>query len=99
MLIWPNDRRGDVIVKPTYHFLRSCSRVKTQEGTLTSHKIENEIGKTVWPANVPPKVSNFLYKVCSDDITTLSNLKKRKVLVESSCAFCGVKETISIVYV
>lgn len=99
MLIWPNDRRGDVIIKTTCRFLRSCSMVKTQEGPLTSHQIEKEIWKILWAANVPPKVTNFLCKLCFDDITTLSNLKKRKVLVESSCAFCGVKETISIVYV
>lgn len=52
-------------------------------------------GKAIWRANVPEKVKICVWRCCLNAVPTPSNVKKKKVLVETSCMFCrGDEETI-----
>lgn len=51
--------------------------------------------KNIWSHNVPNKIKHFLWRICSDSLSTQLNLFKRKIASSSICTLCqSASETI-----
>ena len=68
---------------------------KEKTGPSSSYKVENKLWKEIWRLEVPNKVKNFMWRLCSNAVATNSNLYKRKVRADPLCPMCNMEaETI-----
>lgn len=47
--------------------------------------------KGLWKMRVAPAVRMFTWRACSEALPTLANLKRRKVVEDSSCPICRME--------
>ena len=59
-----------------------------QEGT-SGVSGQKQLWKTIWSAEVPNKIRNFVWRACQNIIPTKSNLCRRQVLSSDTCEQCG----------
>ena len=59
-----------------------------QEGTSGASG-QKQLWKTIWSAEVPNKIRNFVWRACQNIIPTKSNLCRRQVLNSDTCEQCG----------
>ena len=76
-------------------FLRKEKRKKKEESRSTSNRTKmKEFWKFLWQLDCPNKVKQFLWKACKNILPTNHRLASRKVIVEDSCGFFGMCETL-----
>ncbi|GAA0160282.1 hypothetical protein LIER_16869 [Lithospermum erythrorhizon] len=55
----------------------------------SNHGDSNDLcWKSVWPLKVPPRIKICLWKACHNILPTKDRLRRRGIMVESSCKFC-----------
>ena len=42
----------------------------------------------IWTLNIPPKVQNFVWRACSNILPTSTNLCRRRIPLNPTCAIC-----------
>ncbi|KAG6721291.1 hypothetical protein I3842_03G106200 [Carya illinoinensis] len=75
-MFWSFTANGMYTVKSGYHHQRQVEA------------LESTVWKKIWQLKVAPAVKIFIWKVCNEAIPTLANLKKRRVVEDSSCIVC-----------
>uniref|UniRef100_A0A7N2MJI0 Reverse transcriptase zinc-binding domain-containing protein n=1 Tax=Quercus lobata TaxID=97700 RepID=A0A7N2MJI0_QUELO len=85
-LEWKENRARRFSVKDAYHV---AIRLSHQDGAEHSNaRIDGKVWKTIWALKVPPKVRNFIWRVCSNILPTKENLHSRRVKMEPRCDIC-----------
>ena len=85
-LIWKENGSKNFTVKSAYQV---ALRIKDQAQSEHSRaRMDRPIWKRTWKLNVPPKVRTFLWRACSNILTTRENLHRRKVQLEPTCGLC-----------
>ena len=87
ILIWAENKSGEFSVKSAYKVaLRFQKNRDTGEGSNTGAR--RKFWKHLWNMKIPIKIKTFAWRPCKDILPTKANLKKRSVIIESTCAFC-----------
>ncbi|KAM6582866.1 hypothetical protein CsatB_009868 [Cannabis sativa] len=79
---WYKDRMGNYSVKTAYHLLQ---QLKGNSGT--NH--QSEFWKALWNLQLPPKVKDFLWRVCSNCLPTKVQLRIKHVNIDTTCPLCN----------
>ncbi|XP_042974832.1 uncharacterized protein LOC122306468 [Carya illinoinensis] len=91
-LIWGCTQNGLFSVKSGYHLHQEIHA--NPEAGPSKPKDQSELWKGVWKLQVPNGVKVFIWRACNEGLPTLANLKRRKIVAESTCPICGrVEET------
>ena len=92
-LVWVATSNGQFTVKSAYWLAMSMSSA-AQEGTL-GYCGQRQFWKTIWSAEVPKKIKNFVWRACQNILPTMSNLCRRQVVNSDTCEQCDkCSETI-----
>ena len=85
-VIWKENKGQSFSIKSAYLV---ALRVAQQQSSESSHTRRNEkVWKLIWSMNVPPKVRNFVWRVCLNILPTRANLQRRKIAVDPQFDFC-----------
>lgn len=96
MLIWHAEANGKFSTKSAYHLARMHGDVTGGEtcGSVLDAGVKF-LWKAIWRSNVPEEVKKCVWRCCLNALPTRLNLRKKKILMETSCLFCdGEEETI-----
>lgn len=78
-------------VRSMYHIIR-----EVDEGgvaTIDIHESRSTmVWSAMWKANTLPKVNNFMWKLLSNVLAAMQNLRKRRMDVATNCPICGMEE-------
>ena len=74
-LVWAATPNGFFTVKSA-HWIAMAAAGTEQEGTLGASG-QKQLWKTIWSAEVPNKIKNFVWRACQNIIPTKSNLCRR----------------------
>ena len=96
-LVWAATPNGAFTVKSAYWIAMEMKEAE-QEGT-SGNAVQSQIWKTIWLAEVPNKIKNFVWQACQNILPTKSNLFRQHVLSSDACDQCGQSsETTSHVH-
>ncbi|XP_010446022.1 PREDICTED: uncharacterized protein LOC104728786 [Camelina sativa] len=91
MLGWHFTKSGTYSVKSGYHILRQATTSRTICGPDITL-----LQAFVWKIRCPPKIRHFFWQAITGCIAVTSNLRKRGLSCDTTCAFCGFPvETIN----
>uniref|UniRef100_A0A803PIN7 Reverse transcriptase domain-containing protein n=1 Tax=Cannabis sativa TaxID=3483 RepID=A0A803PIN7_CANSA len=80
---WIAEKNGFYSVRSAYNSLQQLK----QHSDISE---VNEFWKKLWSLKVPPKAKDLVWRAASNCLASKRNLCIKKVLVDSSCPFCGV---------
>ncbi|KAF7825904.1 reverse transcriptase [Senna tora] len=60
--------------------------------TSSSFCLDQALWKWIWSLKVPPKVQNFMWRLCSNALPSMKNLFRRRASPSASCQICGHPE-------
>lgn len=90
-LLWPYTDDGKVTVRSVYHPFWEA-----QDGSIADldrHESRSTTTwSTVWKAYIIVKVKNFMWKLVSNSITVMQNLRRQGINVTVNCLICGMEE-------
>jgi ribonuclease HI len=86
-LIWQATSSGEFTVRSAYHF--EIERLERQKGECSNSGRFLNLWKILWGLLVPNSTKVFLWRACNDILPTKENLKKRGVIDDDLCRFCG----------
>ena len=89
-LIWPGCKDGNYSVKSGYQLL--CESETLGAASSSDSSKQNLFWKRVWKLHIPNKIKVFLWRVCSNALPTMENLKRRRVLEDAKCKSCLAAE-------
>jgi ribonuclease HI/exonuclease III len=93
-LIWQATSSGEFTVRSAYHF--EVERLDQKKGECSNSRQFMNLWKILWGLQVPNSTKVFLWRACNDILPTKEKLKKRGVIEDDLCCFCGVaQETIA----
>ena len=69
-------------------YQKLCEEANFNAASSSDSSHQSAFWKCIWKLHVPNKIKNFLWKVCSNALSTKVNLKKRKILDEAKCSAC-----------
>ena len=85
-LIWKENRTHSFSVRTAYQV---ALRLKNpHQAEHSSVQVHGSTWRRIWKLNVPPKVSTFIWRACSNCLPTRENLHRRWIRVESTCEIC-----------
>ncbi|XP_060961779.1 uncharacterized protein LOC133031992 [Cannabis sativa] len=79
---WRIETCGNYSVKSAYKFLQESKGAWCQDANT-------DFWKRLWSLKIPPKISNFLWRVVSGVLLTCFQLQKRHVPVNADCPLCN----------
>ncbi|KAF4379751.1 hypothetical protein F8388_023768 [Cannabis sativa] len=79
---WLKDSKGMFTVKSAY-------RLQHGQSGQPIHNFSSDLWKKLWTLNLPPKVLNFLWRVCSNCLPTKFMLSTKHVQIDTSCPLCS----------
>ena len=81
-LIWKENRTHSFSVRTAYQV---ALRLKNpHQAEHSSVQVHGSTWRRIWKLNVPPKVSTFIWRACSNCLPTRENLHRRWITVEST---------------
>ncbi|KAL2894644.1 hypothetical protein RDABS01_010553 [Bienertia sinuspersici] len=83
-VIWLQEENGDYSIKSGYWYLQRRGK---------SSNIDSKFLKRLWKMPMSQRWRTFCWKLAHDILPTKENLKKRKLLMNSSCVLCGENES------
>ncbi|KAL0008254.1 hypothetical protein SO802_009756 [Lithocarpus litseifolius] len=89
-LIWPACMDGDYSVKMGYQLL--CEAENSSAASSSDSSKQAFFWKCIWKLHIPNKIKFFLWRVCSNALPTMENLKRRKILEDAKCKACLVAQ-------
>jgi hypothetical protein len=87
-LIWQATSSDDFTVRSAYHF--EMERFDQQKGECSNSGRFLNLWRILWGLQVPNSTKVFLWRACNDILPTKENLKKRGVVDDDLCRFCGI---------
>lgn len=87
--IWPYTTDGVYTVKSGYKVLIDEGNSNSPSSSSGSD-VNKPFWKAIWTAKVPPKIRNFIWRVCNNGIATGSNLYRRQCISDEICGICGM---------
>ncbi|XP_050280425.1 uncharacterized protein LOC126721436 [Quercus robur] len=87
-MIWAENKNGKFTVRSAYKLAQD---LPSDENTLESSDCATlkQVWRHLWDMNVPKKIKHFSWKACKDILATKENLKKRNIIKDYTCDFCG----------
>ncbi|XP_035547372.1 uncharacterized protein LOC118348908 [Juglans regia] len=85
-LIWQFTPNGIYTVKSGYYLGKELEREKI--GESSGKTMDCLVWRSIWKLKVPPATRMFVWRACSEVLPTMANLKRRKVIKDSSCLIC-----------
>ena len=79
-LIWVGNKSEIFTVKSTYYVARKIL-VGCDRGESSTGDTQALLWKKMWHLNIPAKVRNFAWRLCTDAIPTMLNINKRGIQV------------------
>ncbi|KAF5451733.1 hypothetical protein F2P56_026813 [Juglans regia] len=86
-LAWQFTANGIYTVKSGYNLSKELEC--DLEWETAGKAKEKQVWKTIWKLRVSPATKMFLWRACNEALSTLANLRRRKVVEHSSCLVCG----------
>ena len=65
-------------------YQKLCEEANFNAASSSDSSHQSAFWKCIWKLHVPNKIKNFLWKVCSNALSTKVNLKKEKFLMKQS---------------
>uniref|UniRef100_A0A7N2LPY4 Reverse transcriptase zinc-binding domain-containing protein n=1 Tax=Quercus lobata TaxID=97700 RepID=A0A7N2LPY4_QUELO len=62
---------------------------KVDEAEHSWAQVDKRMWNKLWKLDIPPKVSNFVWRACLDILLTCANLFRRTIPIDSKCVICG----------
>ena len=93
-LFWPHSQTGLYQVRSGYKLL--CELSSNELASSSDAVGEKKFWSSLWKLIVPNKVKSFLWRACTNSISTMQNLHKRKVASSSICSLYNEKEESTI---
>ena len=85
-LIWLACKDGDYSMKIGYQLL--CEAENSSAASSSDSSKLTLFWKHIWKLHIPDKIKLFLWRVCSNALPTMENLKRRKILEDAKCKAC-----------
>ena len=90
--VWTKERSGKYTVKSRYFLMKESKQEKEISRPSSSFIVDKKVWKEIWNLQVPNKINNFLWRLCTNSLVTNMNLYKRKVRQDPVCAICKKEE-------
>ena len=84
-LLWMKENNGECSVRSAYHL---CM----QELFDVHHFKEQGAWELIWKLKAPPKVKNFIWRLCRNVLPTRMRIKEKGVNCAPNCVLCDVNE-------
>jgi len=81
-IIWKAEKNGNYSIHSAY-------RICVIEIADSSHLHIPRKGSSIWKLKVPPKIRNFVWRVCRDCFPTRVRLLSRGIHCPNVCVMCG----------
>jgi hypothetical protein len=92
-LAWYYERSGLFSVRSAYRLALMEEHGETRGASSSTHPDGSRpLYKTIWKAEVPPKVKIFAWKLAQDGLATNRNRKRHHLTGEATCQACGREE-------
>ncbi|XP_042958141.1 uncharacterized protein LOC122293703 [Carya illinoinensis] len=85
-MVWHFTTNGQYSVKSGYHVHRQMEA--DLQGEPSRRTQVKHVWKSIWKLKTTPSVKQFVWRACSEALPTLANLKRRKIVADSSCFIC-----------
>ncbi|XP_042983190.1 uncharacterized protein LOC122312604 [Carya illinoinensis] len=85
-MVWHFTTNGQYSVKSGYHVYRQMKA--DLQGESYRRTQVKYVWKSIWKLKTTPSVKQFVWRACNGALPTLANLKRRKIVEESSCFIC-----------
>lgn len=89
--LWPHTKTGEPVARSIYHRLRETT--VQDRGRNLRNEDNSGLWRSIWNANVIPKVKTFAWRLVSNALAVKMNLIKRGMNVDPGCVICGMDET------
>ena len=86
--VWSKEKNGEYSVKGGYRVMKEEKDRKEIIGPSSSYRVDNRIWKEIWKLEVPNKIKNFIWRLCTNSIATNDNLYRRKIKEDPVCNIC-----------
>lgn len=94
-LVWLKENSGNYSVKTGYKFL--CETPDVDLVNSEEAMAQRKFWKSIWNLRVPGKIKHFLWKCCTNSLSTRENLFKKTILIDSLCHLCS-RESESVLH-
>ncbi|XP_074293640.1 uncharacterized protein LOC141620746 [Silene latifolia] len=84
-LVWNPTRDRCYTVKSGYHFIRSQKEIKKGSGASSEGR---GLWSRIWKLELPPKIKNFIWRVCKGALPCGINVQKCVVEADPTCQRC-----------
>ena len=93
-MYWKENKAHQFTVRIAYQVARKLKKVDEAEHSWA--QVDKRMWNKLWKLDIPPKVSNFVWRACLDILLTCANLFCRTIPIDSKCVICGqAKEMVS----
>jgi hypothetical protein len=93
ILAWQPEKNGIFTVRSAYHLAFNASPEQCNfPATSVCPDGNTSCWKSIWGAEVPPKVKTFAFKDASDGLATEANKRSRGIKVAGQCLICGLEQ-------
>ena len=89
-LIWIGNRKGEFLVKSSYHVAHSTIDA-SEEGESFSGDPYRQLWRNLWHLNLPVKIKIFSWRACVNGLPTYDNISKRGINCSTACSICGLE--------
>jgi hypothetical protein len=92
-LAWHYDRHGLFSVRSAYRLALQIDCEEQRAIGCSSHPDgSQQLYKTIWAAQLPPKVWVFAWRLTHEGLATQSNKRSQNLIEEATCQICGAME-------
>ena len=94
-VFWKHSKDAIFPVKSAYKVARALLK-KDDWAEPSSGSGVSRVWAALWKLRIPNKIKVFGWRACHDILPTRRNLKKKRVLADESCPFCGLFQESTI---
>ncbi|XP_065633239.1 uncharacterized protein LOC136069073 [Quercus suber] len=89
---WTRNRSRTFSIRSAYFLQLEIERKATgNEASSSNPALLHSLWNGIWSTQVPPKIKTFIWRACTDSLSTCTKLFERKVLHSFSCVLCNEK--------
>ncbi|KAF5441802.1 hypothetical protein F2P56_036985, partial [Juglans regia] len=88
--IWYKEANDIFSIKSAYKQIQNS--VAKGDGETSLQMQNRNFWMRIWHMQVPRKIKNFAWQACKDILPSLTNLRRKKIVVETQCGFYHVYE-------
>ena len=92
-LVWSCTKNGEFTVRSAYHLAKE--KFEANSGSCSNRDNNRTLWKAIWNIEAPRAAKIFLWKACSDILSTKEKLYSKKIMSDPLCSICNLEvETI-----